>query len=108
MSSTPKEIVSALVEALKASNKYMDRFMTESPELCSQFEENEELIQIVEPDLEHMTGPIVIDNGVLRCEKLYVKELVITKAPPVSVPDGSVIAEEIHAESITNILTPTI
>lgn len=103
MSSTPKEIVSALVEALKASNKYMDRFMTESPELCSQFELNEELIQIVEPDLEHMTGPIVIDDGVLRCEKLFVKELVVSKAPPVSVPDGSVIATRIYADEISNL-----
>jgi len=52
MSSTQKDIVNALINALISSNRYMEEFIGESPELCAQFEDNEDLIQMIGPDLE--------------------------------------------------------
>lgn len=102
MSTTPKEIVTALVDALKASNRYMEEYIGESHELSFQFEKNEELIRMVEPDVEDMTGPIVIEDGKLDVSTIVANELVVGEPLPSVLPDGSIVCETLFLNTPPN------
>jgi len=47
------ELIIALVQALKDTNRFIEPFIFESAELSAQLSENEELIQMVEPDIDN-------------------------------------------------------
>ena len=98
MSTTQKEVFTALVEALVQSNRFMEQFIAESPELCAQFEENEDLIHMVEPDLDELPEGVVLTDGVLRCEVIYTKDVVKVDEFP-NIAEGVNFANELYLKN---------
>ena len=93
MTTSTIETIQALIDALKTTNRAIEPFITESPDLCVQFEDNEDLIQMVEPDVEaekEMSCDVLICNDMViganhtpGVDDIKCKRLIVSNKPNV-------------------------